>query len=156
MATRLTSKKKSCVELVCFILIGRLGRCVSGTIGNVESRLTGNSITMDKAREFEHSLQPTNASSIVPPIPPTSSFSPDNADETRTLTFAELKELIETGKVDQIPNNKVIPEALNVSAATFPNRNDVQSIFFQDASPSDSTVPVRKKPWELVAAAESS
>jgi hypothetical protein len=38
----------------------------------------------------------------------------DVTDENRVLTFAELKELIETGNVDKIPNNKVIPEGLNV------------------------------------------
>jgi len=37
------------------------------------------------------------------------------ANESRTLTFAELKELIEQGKTDQIPNNRPIPEAINVS-----------------------------------------
>jgi len=37
------------------------------------------------------------------------------ADESRTLTFAELKDLIEEGKTDQIPNNRYISEAINVS-----------------------------------------
>jgi hypothetical protein len=37
------------------------------------------------------------------------------ADESRTLTFAELKDLIEEGKTDQIPNNRYIPEAINVN-----------------------------------------
>lgn len=35
-------------------------------------------------------------------------------NENRVLTFAELKEMIETGNVDNIPNNKVIPAGLNV------------------------------------------
>jgi hypothetical protein len=39
----------------------------------------------------------------------------DSGEEARTLTFAELKELIEQGKIDGIPNNKVIPNILNVS-----------------------------------------
>lgn len=34
--------------------------------------------------------------------------------ESRILTFAELQHLIESGKVDQIPNNKIIPDKLNV------------------------------------------
>ena len=38
-----------------------------------------------------------------------------SVDEPRTLSFAELKELIEQGKTDQIPNNRVIPNDLNVS-----------------------------------------
>lgn len=42
------------------------------------------------------------------------SSSPDDV-ESRTLTFAELKNLIEQGKTDEIPNNRHIPEAINVS-----------------------------------------
>jgi hypothetical protein len=34
--------------------------------------------------------------------------------EPRVLTFTELKDLIEQGKTDQIPNNRVIPVGLNV------------------------------------------
>jgi hypothetical protein len=37
----------------------------------------------------------------------------------RVLTFAELKALIESGREDLIPNNKVIPDALNVRLAIF-------------------------------------
>ena len=36
------------------------------------------------------------------------------AAEGRVLSFAELKELIEQGKTDQIPNNEHIPDDLNV------------------------------------------
>jgi len=61
---------------------------------------------------------------------PTNSIPP--ADESRPLTFAELKDLIEQGKTDQIPNNRYIPEAIN------------------DSPPSESTAPSRKKPWEIV------
>lgn len=35
--------------------------------------------------------------------------------EMRVLTFAELKSLIEQGRTDNIPNNKIIPDTLNVS-----------------------------------------
>jgi hypothetical protein len=35
----------------------------------------------------------------------------------RTLTFAELQALIEQGKTDEIPNNKPIPDELNVGLA---------------------------------------
>jgi hypothetical protein len=38
-------------------------------------------------------------------------------DEPPPLTFAQLKELIEQGRLDEIPNNKVIPDGLNVSDA---------------------------------------
>ena len=34
--------------------------------------------------------------------------------EPRALSFAEIKELIEQGKTDQIPNNRVIPDELSV------------------------------------------
>lgn len=40
---------------------------------------------------------------------------PPESEENRVLSFAELKELIESGNVDKIPNNKIIPEAINVS-----------------------------------------
>lgn len=40
-------------------------------------------------------------------------------DETRILTLAELKELIETGKTDKIPNNKIIAEKLSVRVFNF-------------------------------------
>jgi len=52
------------------------------------------------------------------------------------LTFAELQALIEQGKTDEIPNNKHIPDALN------------------DAPPSQSSAPQRKKPWEVASQAK--
>ncbi|KIK96181.1 hypothetical protein PAXRUDRAFT_826232 [Paxillus rubicundulus Ve08.2h10] len=51
--------------------------------------------------------------------------------EAPNLTFAELKSMIEQGKTDNIPNNKIIPDTLN------------------DAAPTRSNAPVRKKPWEV-------
>ncbi|KAH9988111.1 hypothetical protein BJV74DRAFT_773674 [Russula compacta] len=54
-----------------------------------------------------------------------------SVETPRTLTFAELQTLIEQGKTDEIPNNKHIPDAINV------------------APPSQSNAPRRKKPWEL-------
>ncbi|KAG5644015.1 hypothetical protein DXG03_009230 [Asterophora parasitica] len=94
------------------------------------NRVTGNNISMEEAREYELSLTGTHqdASSAQSSTEPK-----DSADETRVLTFAELQELIEWGRVDQIPNNKVIPERLN------------------DAPPSESIAAARKKPWELAA-----
>jgi len=77
------------------------------------NRITGQALTFEMIRD----AVPTNSTAI--------------ADESRTLTFAELKELIEQGKTDQIPNNGPIPEAIN------------------DATPSESTAPTRKKPWEI-------
>ncbi|SRR5258707_10929609 len=40
--------------------------------------------------------------------------SPSIPEALRTLTFAELQSLIEQGKTDQIPNNKHIPDTINV------------------------------------------
>lgn len=57
-------------------------------------RMTGNALTMDEARDYERRLK-----------------------APRVLSFAELKELIESGRVDQIPNNKFIPEKLSVSTS---------------------------------------
>ena len=61
---------------------------------------------MDEAREYELSLLSSTTQSTEGAAEPN--------DENRVLTFAELKELIETGNVDKIPNNKIIPERLNV------------------------------------------
>jgi hypothetical protein len=36
------------------------------------------------------------------------------AEAPKALTFAELQTLIEQGKTDEIPNNKHIPDAINV------------------------------------------
>ncbi|KAL0945773.1 hypothetical protein HGRIS_012062 [Hohenbuehelia grisea] len=72
------------------------------------NRKTANNLTFDEARDRENSgstsalSENASASATVP------------SDESRVLTFAELQELIESGKVDQIPNNRVIPDALNV------------------------------------------
>ncbi|KIJ16286.1 hypothetical protein PAXINDRAFT_75482 [Paxillus involutus ATCC 200175] len=52
-------------------------------------------------------------------------------EEAPNLTFTELKSLIEQGKTENIPNNKVIPDTLN------------------DAAPTRSNAPLRKKPWEV-------
>ncbi|KAJ3557615.1 hypothetical protein NM688_g1379 [Phlebia brevispora] len=51
--------------------------------------------------------------------------------ETRILSFAELKALIEQGKTDEIPNNRVIPDVLN------------------NETPSESRAAIRRKPWEM-------
>ncbi|GLB39765.1 hypothetical protein LshimejAT787_0702750 [Lyophyllum shimeji] len=95
------------------------------------NRVTGSALSMDDARNYEYSLRTSNAREKADTsATPVAVQSATSDDETRVLTFAELKELIESGKVDQIPNNKVIPELLN------------------DAPPSQSSAPTRKKPWE--------
>lgn len=81
-------------------------------------RTSGNSITLDEAREYEASSQegptPKSSTTVVPLPTSSSSDQLNNEEEPRILTFAELKDLIETGQLDQIPNNKVIPGGLNV------------------------------------------
>ncbi|KAF8208140.1 hypothetical protein K438DRAFT_1813486 [Mycena galopus ATCC 62051] len=96
------------------------------------NRVTGHAISMDDAREFEHAQRTTGAD-----VSDSALVSSVSADDTSTdaeavvLSFAELQALIEAGKADQIPNNKIIPDELN------------------DEAPSTSTAPVRKKPWEV-------
>ncbi|KAJ7084046.1 hypothetical protein B0H15DRAFT_784543 [Mycena belliarum] len=95
------------------------------------NRVAGTAITMDAAREYE--LAQAGAGAPTPPsgvlAPPVSSGSGDDPEPV-VLSFAQLQALIEAGKADQIPNNKFIPEELN------------------EAPPSTSAAPARKKPWE--------
>jgi len=69
-------------------------------------------------REYEACSQegPLSKSptTVVPLSTLSSSDQLNDEEEPRILTFAELKDLIETGQLDQIPNNKVIPNGLNV------------------------------------------
>lgn len=58
---------------------------------------------MNEARDYELSASTDNGDRPM-----------NDADENRVLTLAELKELIESGNMDKIPNNKIIPETLNV------------------------------------------
>ena len=46
-----------------------------------------------------------------------SGLSVTSSEEPATLTFAQLKELIEQGKTDQIPNNRTIPNELHVGSS---------------------------------------
>ncbi|KAF6741103.1 hypothetical protein DFP72DRAFT_992920 [Ephemerocybe angulata] len=95
------------------------------------NKVTGNALTMDEARDYERSLLPKSPD--VSQSPP-----PKEEEEHRVLSFAELKELIESGNVDKIPNNKIIPEKLSEEA------------------PSHSTAAVRRKPWETAAEPDTS
>ncbi|KZT22946.1 hypothetical protein NEOLEDRAFT_1157537 [Neolentinus lepideus HHB14362 ss-1] len=96
------------------------------------NRIAQTSITLDDVLALQGSLSSASADTIqltngTEHFNFTTVFAPE---ETHTLSFAELKELIEQGKTDQIPNNKTIPDALNT------------------ASPSESKSQPRKKPWE--------
>ncbi|KAG6812126.1 hypothetical protein H0H92_004240 [Tricholoma furcatifolium] len=95
-----------------------------------KDRVTGNALSVEEVRNYECPQKGTQTQEST-----TIRDEKDSTnDETRILTFAELQQLIESGKVDQIPNNKVIPELLN------------------EAPPSQSTAPSRKKPWEVALA----
>lgn len=85
-------------------------------------------MTVEDVRSHQNTVDSQNLTVPMDLSPPSS-----NAEdgETRLLTFAELTMLIEQGKTDDIPNNKVIPDTLN------------------DAPPSASIALVRKKPWEV-------
>ncbi|KAK0205433.1 hypothetical protein DFS33DRAFT_1328288 [Desarmillaria ectypa] len=88
------------------------------------NRLTGSSITV--ADVLAHHEQSTSVSESAPPSHATVS----DSEEPKILTFAQLQELIEAGKLDEIPNNKTISGELN------------------SAPPSQSATSVRRKPWE--------
>ncbi|KAJ7507154.1 hypothetical protein B0H11DRAFT_193103 [Mycena galericulata] len=105
------------------------------------NRVTGNAITMDEAREYEHSHKAADGALADPLVAQASASveqptSPVGDREPVVLSFAQLKALIEAGKEHLIPNNKIIPDALN------------------DAVPSASAAPVRRKPWEVATATE--
>ncbi|KAJ6463961.1 hypothetical protein C8R45DRAFT_1024749 [Mycena sanguinolenta] len=103
------------------------------------NRMTGHAISMDEAREFEHAQHKTSEDASNPALPPAASSSGDASPDTEpvVLSFAQLQALIEAGRADEIPNNKIIPDELN------------------DEAPSISTATVRKKPWELSAETDS-
>ncbi|KAF7969662.1 hypothetical protein HWV62_26709 [Athelia sp. TMB] len=86
------------------------------------NRVTGHTLSVEDIPATEPS--PLMGSSVSEDV------ALEGDGESRTLTFAELKDLIEQGKTDDIPNNRIIPEAIN------------------DAPPSESVAPARKKPWE--------
>lgn len=75
--------------------------------------ITGSSLTLEEVlRHQEQSSLPAQASSEATPQ--------DSGDDAPTLSFAELKELIESGKTDKIPNNRQIPHDVHVSDHTTP------------------------------------
>jgi hypothetical protein len=73
--------------------------------------MTGNSLTPEGLAEHAH--EPS--SETVPRISdPVTGLAPQDHEESRFMSFAELKALIQEGKTDLIPNNRVISDALNV------------------------------------------
>ncbi|RDX44601.1 hypothetical protein OH76DRAFT_1421335 [Lentinus brumalis] len=93
-----------------------------------KNSLSGSSVTVEEAR-IARAGQTAHASSQAP------SQASSTEEEPQTLTFAQLTTLIEQGRTDEIPNNKVIPNVLSSDP------------------PSESKSEVRKKPWEINAAA---
>ena len=63
------------------------------------------------------------------------------ASETpKTLTFAELQSLVEQGKTDEIPNNKHIPDSINVVSIS----HSVLSCLAHDLTIGGRTQPVER------------
>lgn len=89
--------------------------------------MTGQHLTVEDVRSHQNTVDSQNPIGAMDLSPPSAN---SGDSETRLLTFAELTLLIQQGKTDNIPNNKVIPETLN------------------DGPPSTSIALVRKKPWE--------
>ena len=59
------------------------------------------------------------SSSVDRSVPEDTTAQPGVPVAARTLTFTELQTLIEQGKTDEIPNNKHIPDALNVGLTSY-------------------------------------
>ncbi|KAF8635603.1 hypothetical protein AX15_000243 [Amanita polypyramis BW_CC] len=106
------------------------------------NRLTGSSISVDQARQAEEAIKSFNKEGIrkeesqgmspsTETTTPSAQRDKDAEEEPHPLTFAQLQELIESGREDLIPNNKVIPDKLS------------------DDLPSSSIAPIRRKPWEV-------
>ncbi|KAI0757191.1 hypothetical protein C8Q80DRAFT_82449 [Daedaleopsis nitida] len=102
------------------------------------NRMTGLSISVDDVREARRHTGGSQTFSSGSDLPATNSVAPGphvGEEEPQTLSFAQLKELIEQGRTDEIPNNKKIPDILSSEA------------------PSESKTQARRKPWELDATA---
>ena len=69
---------------------------------------------MNEARDYELSLHTSTYT-----VNDAQAVNSPAADENRVLSLAELKELIESGNMEKIPNNKIIPETLNVRLFLF-------------------------------------
>jgi hypothetical protein len=74
--------------------------------------VTGQNLTVEDVRSHQTTVDSQNPIEAMDLSPPSAN---SGDSETRLLTFAELTLLIQQGKTDDIPNNKVIPETLNVS-----------------------------------------
>ncbi|KAI6015267.1 hypothetical protein F5J12DRAFT_817002 [Pisolithus orientalis] len=91
------------------------------------NRQTGRNLTLEDVKRF-----PLATSDLHPSVDQSVELlETQPLDKSpRILSFAELKDLIESGNTEKIPHNKHIPDQLN------------------DCIPSLSNASVRKKPWE--------
>jgi len=74
------------------------------------SRVTGNSVTLEDALSFESPTRLVDSNRLAVQQQQQQAV----GEEAGILTFAELKALIEQGKTEGIPNNRLIPNTLNV------------------------------------------
>ncbi|KAH9847028.1 hypothetical protein C2E23DRAFT_742727 [Lenzites betulinus] len=99
------------------------------------NRIVGSSLSIEdalRARQ-EHSAQHhRHGEPVITATETTLAENPQQ--EPQMLSFAQLKALIEEGRTDEIPNNKIIPNVLSSEA------------------PSESRASPPKKPWEAVVA----
>ncbi|KAI3604976.1 hypothetical protein WG66_001970 [Moniliophthora roreri] len=96
------------------------------------NRVTGSTLTVEEVEASEQAS--TQSPEFTTCASPTAADSPrhdSSSQQQETLTLTQIKEFIETGRTDQLPNNKVIPGGLN------------------EAPPSQSIAATRKKPWEV-------
>ncbi|KIY49855.1 hypothetical protein FISHEDRAFT_40906 [Fistulina hepatica ATCC 64428] len=98
------------------------------------NRVTGQDLSIDDARELEHKrgIHITEVEIVLESSPSEGLdlFLYSTAQEETPLTFEQLKSLLESGNLDEIPNNRVIPDDLNPEP------------------PSVSSASARLKPWE--------
>ena len=118
-------------------------------------RTTGHTVTWEDYLQWAKSYPSGLELPSTPQQPPGSgsinlanSNEQETPDSERVLSFQEITELIRTGQTHLIPNNKLIPDALNVRLIFSPEILFAEN-FIQSAEPSTSTAPTRKKPWEI-------
>ena len=98
----------------------------SATPTDSEDRIRGLNLTVEQVRKYAPSASADasgHAGSSAANTEPETAVKEDG--EERVLSFAELKELIEQGKTDQIPHNKKIPDVVNVSPTGLCNSTSI-------------------------------
>ena len=101
-------------------------------------------VTVDEVRLHDSTSDRSPAETNESCQPTTQS---DGEPSEHILSFAELKELIEQGKTDGIPHNRIIPDELNVRSLSY-----IWLLLtpkMQTEKPSESKTAIRRKPWEI-------